>query len=148
MQLPASRLLLEGARAAAMACALVTGFAGAPAGAQPLPGSTETTKLFAIAPGEDLRVYEWAFFDADCRATVRPRFDVVRPPRHGVLRTTNARVAIRRTEGNQACSGRRIPGTALDYRPAPGFTGHDKFTFRRVAPDGSFRTFTVRITVR
>jgi dienelactone hydrolase len=86
----------------------------------------------------------------DCSSRGVPRLWLVQPPAHGT-----AKVAQRSDFPHfpadhpyAACNRLKVPGAAVDYTPASGFTGTDALVFEEVNLDKRDLMFRMAITVR
>ena len=108
-----------------------------------VPRDTETM----VAWASDVRVSEGII---NCTIGFLPTLELVIPPKHGAVRFAATDLGIQPRTG---CHN-PIYGTAVLYRPGPGFVGEDQFTFRvprdptafwHVGPAAEIRMVIVRV---
>jgi hypothetical protein len=97
--------------------------AGVVLGRRRVPRDSETM----VASAAHVRVTEGV---TNCTAGFLPALELVIPPKHGTVRFAAADLGIQPRTG---CNS-PVYGTAVFYRPSPGFVGEDQFTLR-VPPD-------------
>jgi hypothetical protein len=92
----------------------------------------------------------WSNREGNCTARFYPTLELVAPPAHGAVRFVNADIGIPPHSG---CTN-AVYGTAVLYRPSPGFVGQDRFTYKvqddpmamtHVGPRGSVHTIAVTV---
>jgi hypothetical protein len=86
----------------------------------------------------------------DCTSGGLTTIRVAQQPVHGDTRVQQARDFPRFPPVNVrfACNKTKVPGMALLYTPAPGFTGSDYLAFETISTEGTDREFRVALTVK
>ncbi|MBN9562155.1 MAG: ATP-dependent Clp protease proteolytic subunit [Alphaproteobacteria bacterium] len=144
VRIPPTRAAAAGATAPAMA-APVGGIVGSVA-ARPV------TRDFAktVAAGTTLRLIFSYNVNPDCSSAGLSTVRVTEQPMHGTAHAEKVKDFPSFPPSNIRwdCNEARVPGVALLYTPAPGFSGSDYLTFETISVEGVDREFRVSLTVK
>lgn len=102
-------------------------------------------------PQGALSVIDFAYaINPDCSSRGLATLTITRPPGHGTARIQSARGHPRFAAASPlaACDATAVPGVAITYRPAAGYTGIDTMAFAETDIDGRHRAFRLALTVR
>jgi len=93
--------------------------------------------------------FAWAV-NPDCSSRGLPKLWVSRPPTHGASSVVDRDGHPHFPPGNPfaACNTAVVPGVAVTYAPAVGYSGADAMTFEETDVDGRHHVFRMALTVR
>jgi len=85
----------------------------------------------------------------DCSSRGLPKLWIVQPPAHGSAEAARQLDFPRFQPNNPlaACNTGKVPGIAVRYTPAKGFTGSDLVTFEEINTDNQDLVYRLSITV-
>ena len=101
-------------------------------------------------PAGSTAVLNFAFaINADCSTRGLPKLWVSAGPGHGMAAVLARDGHPRFPSGHplSGCNAAAVPGVAVTYTPAPGFSGADAMTFEETDVDGGHRIFRMALTV-
>jgi hypothetical protein len=86
----------------------------------------------------------------DCTSGGVAKLWVTQAPAHGVAAVAHVDDFPKSPPASPlaTCNTVRLPGVALTYTPAPGFTGADTLTFEAIDADNRDKAFQMAITVK
>jgi hypothetical protein len=114
------------------------------------PSSAEERTLKrTVVTGKILKVTTTYFAHPDCSAPELPDVRLISGPSNGSISLKNSSDFPNFPESNLRfrCNTKKIPSRQVLYRPAPGFIGKDRFSFKVVYPDGHATTNNATIDV-
>jgi hypothetical protein len=97
---------------------------------------------------QEVPLTEFSRLDDNCAATGPPRFNLDRPPTHGIVCFRPAEVQLKfLMKGTPSgCLDSKVTGVRVFYRPYPGYTGKDGVRFTAQFPKDQI-TFDVDLTI-
>jgi hypothetical protein len=99
-----------------------------------IDGRPRTITIQTTAPSqEDVRIFWRTHGDGHCAEGVETSFEVLKPPRHGIVcfRIETAVVQVEfKGAASQSCVGASTLGRAVCFRPATAFIGEDSAQFQ------------------
>jgi hypothetical protein len=118
----------------------------------PVAARPGTFRAFSktVAAGTTMRLDFASNVNPDCTSAGLTTIRVTQQPVHGGTRVEQTRDFPRFPPINArfACNKTKVPGMALLYTPASGFTGSDYLAFETISIEGVDREFRVALTVK
>jgi dienelactone hydrolase len=115
-------------------------------------GGQEAPKDFArtVATGQTTTLNFAYAVNPDCSTRESPKLWVSGKPAHGIAEVVARDGHPSFPQGNPfaVCNAASVPGVAVTYTPAPGFTGSDTVVFEELTRDGRHRAFRIGLTVQ
>jgi hypothetical protein len=112
--------------------------------------NAEDIRAHSMFTGNEVRILEPNWVNADCTSGSRPDVRVATPPANGIIRTEDSTHIVNRPAGDSRmhCNGRRIDAVSVFYKSKQGFVGLDKVVILVDFLTGSLSEFTVLVDVR
>ncbi len=118
----------------------------------PVAAAPATPREFAktVAAGTTLRLIFAYSVNPDCTSRGLNTIRVTEQPTHGAARVQKTTDFPKFPPSNIRwdCNEAKVPGVALLYTPAPGFSGSDYLGFELISVEGADREFRVALTVK
>jgi dienelactone hydrolase len=114
-------------------------------------GSAAPDTYARTVPAGSTATLNFAFaVNPDCSSRGLSKLWVSQPPAHGTSAILTRDGHPRFPPGHPfaACNTVRVPGVAVTYTPAPGFSGSDTMTFEETDLDGGHHVFRMALTVQ
>ncbi len=102
----------------------------------------------AVFSDRTLEIGPYVQVNIDCSSKGRAEIRALSGPSSGSIRVIQKTFATKFVGDFEHCTGRRVPGSFVIYRPNVGFTGSDELRLDVVSPSGSELIETYKITVK